>query len=148
MLLTIVKPGEKPEAASIDFPTVVDLVQAFIDRTYKKSDTDPAPVKVDYQSDSHAIYYSKAELDKLFAANTGADGLRIYIGMHEHTVQQDKGMPKRLEKYIHQHTVVLVCTKNKADMLDPNQSVNVAMEEGEICPPPPCQTAVDGALKP
>lgn len=161
MSLLIVDPGTVTFGEQITFPTIVQLVQNFIDKTYK--DLGHGPQKVAYNADSHCISYSKATLDSLFAANSASnpDGLRIYLGLHQHTPTEDADMPDRPENYIGQHTVILVCTSNGKDLLDPGNSVNVAaskkaspaavlsgtaVEEGQICPPPyPCST-VDNSI--
>lgn len=151
----------------INRKTIVQMVQNFIDRTYK-ADKDGKPKKVTHDMDSHAVYYSKSKLDQLFkdngydpeAPDADSFGIRIYLGMHQHTELEDAAMPTRPESYMNQHTVILVCTKDGVDQLnnkdaakdgdddeDDDDGTGNGLEEGQICPPPTCSD-MDGDLKP
>jgi hypothetical protein len=151
--------AEKEFRVGTEIPrrTIVQMVQNFVNRTFK------GYRKVTRDNDSHAVYYSKREIDELFRAN-GYDptnhsddfGLRIYLGVHGDTQIERTSMPRRPEKYFDQHTVILVCTRDKVDQLDPGHFVSLyqkmspgtGLEEGEICPPPRCSTAIDDDLQP
>lgn len=159
MPLRLTKPGEKAKfGTSIPFETVLQMVKNFIKKTHK--DKNGAIKKVTKDYDSHAVWYSKKEIDDLFAANTGAEGLRIYLGVHDNTPTEVQHMPRRKPGYMDQHTVILVCTdKDKRDMLDSYKDNAIsawhikdladgsALEEGEICPPPSCNGEIDDELK-
>ena len=147
---------EKDFDTLIPRKTIIKMVQNFIDRTFK------GPRRVTRDLDSHAVYYSKKEIDELFAANgydpsaPNADefGLRIYIGLHGLSDLERTSMPRRPKEYIDQHTVILVTTKNKEDQLKTGDSVSTyqrdpgtGLEEGQICPPPRCGT-IDDELEP
>lgn len=105
--------------------------------------------------DGRGVHYSKAEIDELFAANSDGDdskmGLRIYIAMHGESTEENFEMPKRPPHYIGQHTTILVCTKDGKDILSPGKFVTIyeskvdrglALDEGQICPPPKCDTII------
>ena len=154
MSLLIVEPGQESIGTSINLATIVEMVQGFCDVTHKKLGKS-APVKVDIKSDSHGIYYDKDAVLKLFDDNSGSDGLRIYLALHEDTPQQHRAMPNRPPNYIGQHTVILVATKTKQDQLVAGKnSVAIQMtggsgtEEGELCPPPACNGPIDAQLHP
>jgi hypothetical protein len=136
--------------------TIIQMVQNFIDRTFK------GPRKITRDFDSHAVYYTKNEIDELFNANgydptkPDADqfGLRIYLAVHGNTPVERTSMPTRPALYLDQHTVILVTTKNKIDLLAEGAFVSTyqidpgtGFEEGEICPPPRCGT-MDDELQP
>jgi hypothetical protein len=142
-------------ATEIPRMTIIQMVQNFIDRTFK------GPRKITKDFDSHAVYYSKKEIDALFAANgydpaaPDADqfGLRIYLAVHSNTPIERASMPNRPAAYLDQHTVILVTTKLKVDQLNEGnfisalQDPGTGLEEGEICPPPKCGT-IDLELQP
>lgn len=142
-------------ATEIPRTTIIQMVQNFIDRTFK------GPRKITKDFDSHAVYYSKKEIDALFAANgydpatPDADqfGLRIYLAVHGNTPIERTSMPNRPAVYLDQHTVILVTTKLKVDQLNEGnfistfQDPGTGLEEGEICPPPQCGT-IDLQLQP
>jgi hypothetical protein len=127
-------------ARLVPFKVVVRLVQNFINGTFKSKEG--AVQKVSSQNDAYAVYYSKEDLDKLFASHGYKDGdsgfgLRIYLGLHGTSDEERQAMPDRPEHYIGQHTVALVCTKEGQDLLDDEAAL--ALEEGQLCPPPsPC----------
>ena len=139
--------------------TIITMVQNFINRTFK------GYRKVTRDTDSHAVYYSKKEIDELFAANydpsdpNAVYGLRIYLALHGDTSIEWASMPNRPKSYVDHHTVILVCTKNKKDLLSPVNFVSLVhpisttpgtgLEEGEICPPPKCSGGeIDDHLEP
>ena len=135
--------------------TLLKMLQNFVDKTYKKINGNSN--KVDKDNDSHAVWYSKKEIDLLFEANANSGdttkelGLRIYFGVHTNSEIENRTMPDRPSKYINQHTGILICTRGVGDSIDElledldsvsiNQSIAVSMtgyEEGQICPPPTC----------
>jgi hypothetical protein len=140
---------------AIPFNTIIKMVQNFIDRTCK------GPRKITKDTDSHAVYYTKKEIDALFVANgydpqnpdAGNFGLRIYLALHANSEIERQSMPNRPVSYIDQHTVILVTTKDKIDQLKEGNFVSTyqidpgtGLEEGEICPPPRCGTIDDQLL--
>jgi hypothetical protein len=146
----------KTFGTAIPRKAIIQMVQNFIHRTFK------GPRRITKNYDSHAVHYTKKEIDALFAANgyvpgaPDADqfGLRIYMGVHSNTDIERRSMPRRPAEYLDQHTVILVTTKNNQDLLVDGSSVSTyqidpgtGLEEGQICPPPKCGT-VDDELEP
>jgi len=137
------------------FNTIVRMVQNFVDRTYKLQDSG-AVTKVTKDQDAHAVSFSMSDL-MAFIRDNGIDpanpdpshGLRIYLGLHRHTPEEDADMPDRPENYINQHSVILVCTQNGEDLLtnDPTfaGAAGMGLDEGQLCPPPACG-AIDALL--
>lgn len=143
-------------ATAIPRKTIIKMVQNFIDRTFK------GPRKITKDYDSHGVYYTKKEIDDLFAANgydpSASDanqfGLRIYMAVHANSELERISMPTRPVAYLDQHTVILVTTKNKQDLLLEGNFISsyqidpgTGLEEGQICPPPKCGT-IDDELEP
>jgi hypothetical protein len=134
--------------------TLLKMLQNFVDKTYKKKNGNPH--KVDKDNDSHAVWYSKKEIDLLFAANSNPGdtrelGLRIYFGVHTNSEIESRTMPGRPPGYMDQHTGILICTRGEGkdieELLNDNDSISVhqrssvsqtGYEEGQICPPPTC----------
>ena len=50
--------------------TLLKMLQNFVDKTYKKKNGNPN--KIDKDNDSHAVWYSKKEIDLLFEANSNS----------------------------------------------------------------------------
>lgn len=143
------------KSTEIGFKTVVKMVQNFIDNTFKGTK------KLTHDKDSHAVHYTKADIDALFAANGFVEGssnpsdfgLRIYLGFHTDSLIEKEAMPTRPANYIGQHTVILVATKDGKNLLNPGDFVpmpkmqpGTAVEEGQICPPPSCDDEISALL--
>ncbi|HET6256213.1 MAG TPA: hypothetical protein VFE32_19200 [Puia sp.] len=149
MPLEIVPSGQEKVAVSITIPTIVEMVQGFCEVTQKMI-APAAARKLDIKNDSHAVYYTKAEVEQLFKDNLNSDGLRIYLAVHRNGPNQSRELPHRPPAYLYQHTVILVATKNKVDQLATGNFVvtgNTGTEEGELCPPPACQGPIDAQLQ-
>jgi|SRR5579859_3067314 len=151
MPLKIIPPGQELHGTAIDLPTIVRMVQNFCDITHKN--LGHGPIKVTIDKDSHAVHYTKAEIEALFAANPGSDGLRIYFAVHQHSEEEDNAMPRRPPEYIGHHTGILVSTIQMVDQLNVNNYISsllvggMGVEEGQICPPPKCGSGtVDNRL--
>lgn len=148
----------------IRLETIKKMVENFVYLTGKKSSPTDQFKPLSSTMDSHSVHFSKKEIDELFAANFPQDadptkyGVRIYLGMHGLSAEERSDMPNRPQKYMNQHTVIIVCTHNYKDLLIPGQhSVSHiyplgqgepeidgegrGLEEGQICPPPapPCK---------
>jgi len=64
---------------------------------------------LDPKKDAGSIWFSKECIDKLFALNPEASGLRIYFGMHD-----GETVPVSRPEYIGQLMTVLVATKDNS----------------------------------
>ena len=156
MPLQIVADEKSILGTQIPRKTIIQMVQNFVNRTFK------GYRKVTKDNDSHAVYYSKKEIDELFRVNgynpdspdASQFGLRVYLAVHGDTAIESAAMPNRPNRYQDQHTVILVATKNKVDLLAEGNFISsylidpgTGLEEGEICPPPKCST-IDDELQP
>jgi len=87
-------------------------------------------------NDTKTIYFSKTNLDSLFADNEGSDGLMIYPGIHKNSLY-----PIGDPNYENKVMVVLVSTTDGIPNLKINDFVKIAgapgsgMDNGKLCPP-------------
>lgn len=68
--------------------------------------------KLDPTKDTRSIYFEKSKLDALFAAHPGADGLKIFLGVHDSGV-----FTPRQPGYHNKLMVMLVTTTNEVENL-------------------------------
>jgi hypothetical protein len=105
------------------------------------------------KNDTKSVYFDKARIDALFAANPGSDGLKIYFGVHDHTIFP---MPEEVAPhYDNKLMVVLVATAGGKDILHDETEIStmaakslstasaggdgsgggLGMDYGKLCPP-------------
>ena len=144
----------------ISLNTIRRMIRNMMNNTFKCHHSTKIPSPWNPHSDGRGIHFSKAEIDELFKRNMLASnetdsstfGLRIYIAMHGESPEEFHEMPNRPLNYIGQHTTILVCTKNGQDLLDSDThfvsafsqsaSKSMALDEGQICPPPACNSII------
>lgn len=153
MPFQIVGEDSKMFGSFIRLSTIKKMVENFVINTHKN---DPKIGKVrplEWNKDSHSVYFTKDEIDMLFASNQSEEldpskyGLRIYFAYHSNSKEELDDMQGRPEDYLYHHTAILVCTHDKNDLLSVNNYVSQThprgkgLEEGQICPPPapPCR---------
>jgi hypothetical protein len=137
------------EALSANFFARVQI----LDRDGAHRQIDCSDKKHPKKNDTKSVYFDKARIDALFAANPGSDGLKIYFGVHDHTIfpMPDDVAPH----YDNKLMVVLVATAGGKDLLHDDtetttmaaKSLTVAasgdgsgnggmgMDNGRLCPP-------------
>lgn len=76
-----------------------------------------------------SVYFSKAEIDDLFARNAGADGIRIYYSQIPANIPQSWGMN---DEYKGRSSLILRAVEGNVDMYSNQYS---AEDYGKICPP-------------
>jgi hypothetical protein len=94
------------------------------------------------KNDTKTAYFNKTDLDALFAANPGSDGLFIYFGCANSNIY-----PVREPSYENKLMAVLVTGTKGIANLSPDASVDIAgapkfdggggngMDNGKLCPP-------------
>ncbi|RFZ81428.1 hypothetical protein DYU05_19295 [Mucilaginibacter terrenus] len=93
------------------------------------------------KNDTRSVYFKKTDLDALFAANPGSDGLKIYFGMHHPDIFNPGGTLD--PNYHHKLMVVLVSTTNEVDNLHDKSDTEAlalngtgdGLDSGKLCPP-------------
>nr|WP_294948031.1 hypothetical protein [uncultured Mucilaginibacter sp.] len=137
------------EALSANFFARVQI----LDRDGAHRQIDCSDKKHPKKNDTKSVYFDKARIDALFAANPGSDGLKIYFGVHDHKIfpMPDDVAPH----YDNKLMVVLVATAGGKDMLkDDTETTTMAakslltasaggdgsgeglgMDQGKLCPP-------------
>lgn len=147
-------------ALAISKDIVTQLVKNFFDYTQKQDLTTGVFRSLSPTADSYTIWFSKEDIDALFAANNlqpeDEPGLRIYLGLHANSVTEQAigaytethgGISQPFTDFIGQHCAILVATKKGAnginnDLLNNDNNVSIAIqpgmavEFGGICPPP------------
>lgn len=147
-------------ALAISKDIVTQLVKNFFDYTQKQDLTTGVFKSLSPTADSYTIWFSKEDIDALFAANNlqpeDGPGLRIYLGLHADSPTEQAvgayaatngGISQPFTDFIGQHCAILVATKKDAsginnDLLNNDNNVSIAIqpgmafEFGGICPPP------------
>jgi len=154
---------------SISKELITQLVENYFAHTQKTDIETGKSRPLDPQKDTYTIWFSKDEIDQLFAVNNPGGnisnsqlGLRVYLGQHWDT-PLEKSVKEELEaqgiafdeaKFKGQACVVLVPTlKNEVgdnvDLLQANGPLVSAVpvagngeDFGGICPPPPACSGV------
>jgi hypothetical protein len=95
-------------------------------------------------NDTKTAYFDRSNLDALFAANPGSNGLFIYFGVHNSNI-----FPVRKPSYNNKLMSILVTATNGIPNLSVDNSVQIAgypldgggtgggtgMDNGKLCPP-------------
>lgn len=164
MPLNVTVDSKEKLGTFIRLETIKKMVQNFVELTGKRKSLIDQFKPLSSTMDSHSVHFSKQEIDELFVANFPPDadptkyGVRIYLGMHGLSAEERSDMPNRPSRFIDQHTVIIVCTHNQTDLLEPGKNSvshiyplgygepeidgeGKGLEEGQICPPPapPCR---------
>jgi hypothetical protein len=86
------------------------------------------------KNDSRAVIFTKKNIDALFEANPGADGLKIYFGIHDHDIFP---IPEENRKrYQNKLMAVLVTLTGSVENLNDDAGVAAkGMDNAVICPP-------------
>lgn len=86
------------------------------------------------KNDSRAVIFSKKSIDALFEANPGADGLKIYFGIHDHDIFP---IPEEnRQRYQNKLMAVLVTLNGQVENLNNEPTVAAkGMDNAVICPP-------------
>ena len=86
------------------------------------------------KSDTRAVVFQKKDVEALFAANPGCDGLKIYFGIHDHAILP---IPEENRKrYQNKLMAVLVTTTGLLDNINNDATVAAkGLDNGMMCPP-------------
>lgn len=150
MLTKIVREPSSPDKITSGEEVTLDQLEGLsanffvkthiMDGTLRRMDSYNPPPHNDWKKrDTKSIYFTKAKIEELFADNSGSDGIRIYLGLHDKSIYP----AMRDAKYENKVMVVLMATKAEVDMKDFNDKVMIAgikgggYDNGKLCPPDP-----------
>ncbi|HWD89748.1 MAG TPA: hypothetical protein VG367_16570 [Mucilaginibacter sp.] len=134
-----------PAATGAGNAMTMAQVQALSDHMFEVlyiKDGEAAPRQMN-SSDPRRCYYSKAQIDALFAANPECDGLFIYFGVNNLRLHP---LPSRPSTYENKLTAMLVPTKSSSPVPLAARAMPVAGTAGhlmaagdpKLCPPDIC----------
>lgn len=86
------------------------------------------------KSDTKAVIFKKKDVEALFAANPGCDGLKIYFGVHDHAIFP---IPEEnRERYQNKIMAVLVTTSGQVENInDEPTAAAKGLDFAAQCPP-------------
>jgi len=89
--------------------------------------------KLDPAKDTKSAYFHKSDIDALFAAHPGSNGLKIYFGVHDSAIA-----PVKQPGYHNKLMAALVSTTDEVDNVDKHGTQKLMLGGGntsKICPP-------------
>ncbi|OOQ61389.1 hypothetical protein [Mucilaginibacter pedocola] len=86
------------------------------------------------KGDTRAVIFNRKDVEALFAANPGCDGLKVYFGLHDKEIFP---LPDdNSTDYQNKLMVVLITTSGQVENINDDASIaGKGLDNGKLCPP-------------